>query len=104
MLALSPGELAAILTGLGGLVVAISGLAVAISKRRRNDADVASIATQTALSLIQPLRAQVAALEEEVATLQAQVARFRRGVRLLCGQVRELGAVPVWEPDEADDE
>jgi hypothetical protein len=83
-------------------VAATPGLLVALLNRRKLDADASAVATQTALSLIQPLRTEVAALKEEVGRLQSQVARFRRGIRLLCGQVRRLGEEPVWELDEDD--
>jgi uncharacterized protein YlxW (UPF0749 family) len=99
-----PGLDAAMVMALAALVTAGVSYRVSRSTQRKADADVAAIATQTALSLIEPLRKQVAALEEEVAALRARVASFRRGVRLLCGQVRDLGAVPVWLPGEEDAE
>jgi len=97
------GTLATMLMALAALATAIGSYRLSRTTQRKADADIASIATQTALSLIQPLRSEVAALKEEVAALKSKVATFRRGVRLLCSQVRALNAVPVWLPGEDDD-
>lgn len=96
MWGLEVGTIVAILTGVAGLVVALS-------TRRKNYADASAAVTQAATQLVKPLSERVAALEGEVATLRKRVAEFRRGVRLLCGQVTELGGVPVWQPEDDDD-
>jgi hypothetical protein len=88
------------------IITALAGLAVALATRRKTDAETAKASTEAVLILIRPLSERVAALEGEVATLRSRVAEFRRGVRILCGQVRQLGAEPLWEPpmDGGDDD
>lgn len=95
------------------IITALAGLIVALSTRRKTDADIAKTdaevrraASETTLLLIRPLREQIAELQGEVAALRSRVAEFRRGVRILCGQVRQLGAEPLWEPptDGRDDD
>ena len=88
------------------IITALAGLAVALSTRRKTDAEIGKVTTEAVLCLIKPLNERVAALEGEVAALRKRVAEFRRGVRILCGQVRQLGAEPLWEPpiDGGDEE
>lgn len=94
------GTIAALVTASSALIVAIATYR-SKSAEARHDHTVASQAvTTTMLSLLKPLSERVEALEGEVATLRKRVAEFRRGVRLLCGQIVELGGKPVWLPDE----
>jgi hypothetical protein len=86
------------------IITALAGLAVALATRRKTDAETAKASTEAVLILIRPLSERVAALEGEVATLRSRVAEFRRGVRILCGQVRQLGAEPLWEPPLGEDD
>jgi len=88
------------------VITALAGLTVALATRRRTDAEITKVSTETALNLIKPLKEQIAELQGEVAALRTRVAEFRRGVRILCGQVRQLGAEPLWEPpmDGGDDD
>lgn len=88
----------------GAVITALAGLIVALSTRRRTDAEIGKVTTEAVLCLIKPLNERVAALEGEVATLRSRVAEFRRGVRILCGQVRQLGAEPLWEPPLGEDD
>ncbi len=90
-MSLDPATIVAIIT-------ALAGLTVALANRRKADAETSRASTEAVLILIKPLSERVAALEREVETLRARVAEFRRGVRILCGQVRQLGAEPLWEP------
>lgn len=89
------GVVLAIITGLAGLTVAIA-------TRRKTDAETHKASTEAVLLLLKPLSERVEALEGEVATLRRRVAEFRRGVRILCGQIVEMGATPVWTPDDED--
>jgi membrane peptidoglycan carboxypeptidase len=84
------------------VITALAGLIVALSTRRKADAEINRVTTDAVLSLIKPLNERVAALEGEVATLRQRVAEFRRGVQILCEQVRQLGAEPLWEPPTDD--
>ena len=80
------------------IITALAGLLVALGTRRKSDAETDKATTEAVIILIKPLSERVAALEGEVAALRKRVAEFRRGVRILCGQVRQLGAEPLWEP------
>ena len=86
------------------IITALAGLTVALATRRKSEAETYKATTEAVVILIRPLSERVAALEGEVATLRRRVAEFRRGVRILCGQVRQLGAEPLWEPTEGDDD
>jgi hypothetical protein len=92
---LEPGVIVAIITALAGLMVAIA-------TRRKTDAETHKATTEAVLLLLRPLNERVGVLEGEVAILRKRIAEFRYGVRLLCGQITELGAQPVWTPDDED--
>lgn len=102
------------------IITALAGLIVAMGTRRKSDAETNKATVEAVVTLIAPLTARVkvleaentaertrnaamanrvAALEAEVATLRERVAEFRRGVRLLCDQITQLGAKPIWQPD-----
>lgn len=91
-----PGIVVAVVTALAALLAALSG-------RRQVDSESEAATREAMLALITPLTQRVGALEAEVATLQRRVAQFRAGVRLLCGQIAELGGIPVWQPEDLDD-
>lgn len=93
---LDPGIAVAVVTAIAALIAALSG-------RRKTDAETDKATTEAVLLLIRPLSERVGTLEAEVATLRKRVAQFRAGVRLLCVQIAELGAVPVWKPDDWED-
>lgn len=93
---------AAFTTALAGLIVALSTRRKTDAEAHRVEAEVDKVTYEALLVLLNPLKERVAALEGEVATLRKRVAEFRRGVRILCGQVRQLGAEPLWEPEEAE--
>jgi len=96
MAGVDAGVILAIITGLAGLLVALA-------TRRRTDAETNKATVEAIVLLLSPLSARVKSLEEEVATLRTRVADFRRGVELLCGQVRELGAEPIWLPKDCEE-
>jgi len=89
-----------------GLVVAIitalAGLIVALSARRRSNADANKATTEAVLLLLKPLNERITALECEVAMLRRRIASFRRGVKLLCGQIIDMGHVPAWQEDDEE--
>lgn len=85
------------------IMTALAGLAVALATRRRTDAETDKATTEAVVMLIKPLTERVNVLECEVAALRKRVAQFRHGVRLLCGQIVELGSVPIWQPDDEDE-
>ena len=85
------------------ILTAMAGLVVALSTRRKTDAETNKATVEAVVILVKPLTDRVVILEGEVATLRRRIAEFRRGVRLLCTQIAELGAVPVWQADDADD-
>lgn len=78
------------------VITALASLGVALSSRRKNDADAAAAVTEATMSLLDPLNRRVSVLED-------QVGRLRRGIRRLCTQIRELGDEPCWQPEDDDD-
>lgn len=97
-MAIDPATVVAFITALAGLIVALSTRRKAEAEVVRSDAEVRRAATEATLLLISPLKEEIAELQGELATLRSKVAEFRRGVRILCEQVRQLGAEPLWEP------
>ena len=93
---LDPGIAVAVVTAIAALIAALSG-------RRKTDAETLLATNAAALQLLEPLSERVGTLEAEVAMLRKRMAQFRVGVRLLCVQIVELGAVPVWRPDDWGD-
>ena len=99
---LDPGIAVAVVTAIAALIAALSGRRKTDAEIAKSDAEMRRVSNEIALSLITPLKAQITELQGEVATLRMRVAEFRRGVRILCGQVRQLGAEPLWEPPVED--
>lgn len=69
------------------------------AERKKLTADASSVITNTALSLLRPLEERVNAQEQEIDTLRCEVRMLAAGVNLLIGQIRALGAEPVWTPE-----
>lgn len=101
---LDPGIAVAVVTAIAALIAALSGRRKTDAEIAKSDAEMRRVANEAALSLIKPLKEQIAELQGEVAALRSRVAEFRRGVRILCGQVRQLGAEPIWEPPLGEDD
>lgn len=97
-MSVDPVTVGAVITALAGLIVALSTRRKTEAEVAKSDAEVRRAATEATLLLINPLKVEIAELQGEVAALRSKVAEFRRGVRILCGQVRQLGAEPLWEP------
>lgn len=107
-------------------VVAISGFGGWLLQRRKvgsdvthASADASAITVQSALSLLEPMRAEIAELRAELVTVRTdstalrhrvdelearesanseEIAHLREGVEVLTGQVLELGKTPLWPP------
>lgn len=99
-MAFDAGLIVAFVTALAGLLIAAANWRKAHAETERTASDIGNATTAAVLLLLKPLNERVAALECEVATLRHRVAEFRRGVKLLCGQLTTLGATPVWQSDE----
>ena len=84
------------------IVAALPGLLAGLAAWRKSSAEASKAISDAATQMIKPLSERVQALEGEVTTLRTLVASFRRGVELLCGQVRGAGMEPVWQPDKDD--
>ncbi|MGW0432868.1 hypothetical protein ACWDV4_10025 [Micromonospora sp. NPDC003197] len=79
----------AVLGGTGG----IAAMATVLSQRRRFKADTADVLTDTALTLIDPLRARVADLEAETARARQQVIAANNEISELRVAVYEMTMV-----------
>ena len=101
-MAIDAGLIATFVTALAGLLIAAANWRKTHAETEQTAADIGNATTAAVLLLLKPLNERVAALESEVATLRQRVASFRRGVRLLCAQIAELGHVPVWQADDED--
>lgn len=54
------------------------------------------------MALIDPLKEQIKTMEETLEKQGKQIATLRRGINKLSMQIRELGQVPVWTPDDSE--
>lgn len=45
---------------------------------------------------------KIAEQDVEIAHLKSDRMRYLRGVKALCDQIKNLGLIPVWEPNEED--
>ncbi len=93
-----------------GIVIALIGFGAAITGglisgfflRRKNQAEVTQIITDTALSLIEPLKKRVACLEKQNGRYAKRVVNLMRGIERLLAQLGELGQKPCWTPEDWD--
>ncbi len=75
--------------GLGG----IGAFLQVFSQRRKFKAEATDVLTDTALTLVEPLRERVAELEEEARRTRAEVAQARSEARALRDEVVDLAGV-----------
>ncbi|MDP9799337.1 putative coiled-coil protein SlyX [Catenuloplanes nepalensis] len=102
---MSDGILGHILTAiaaLGGLLGAAGGVAV-LAQRRKLRADAADVITDTALTLVQPLRERVTELEERTRSATRQVDELSASVATLAGTLRSW-RLAVLSPHVTRDE
>ena len=114
MAALDGATLAALLTALTGVFVALASRRRTRAEAEVDEAGAAETLTRSALALVDPLRSQVAhlqavhaaveaelvALRREVGRLAEENARLALGVQRLRHQVQSLGQSPVFTPAE----
>ncbi|MDR7278944.1 hypothetical protein [Catenuloplanes atrovinosus] len=81
------GQILTAIAALGGLLGAAGGIAV-LAQRRKLRADAADVITDTALTLVQPLRERVAELEERARAATRQVDELSASVATLTGTLR----------------
>lgn len=83
--------------GLGGVIVAAMTLRQTRRKleaeANKSSGDAASVLTSSAISLLEPLRAQIS-------TLSAQTATRNVYIELLRGQLRAAGLEPLGDPSD----
>jgi polyhydroxyalkanoate synthesis regulator phasin len=94
----------------------ISVIVAAIFERRNKraaaakvEADYANQISQTAMALVEPLKAEVARLTNRVDVMDRKLARYSQrmiylmgGIDQLIRQVMDLENKPVWTPDDWD--
>lgn len=78
--------LVGVLGGAGGL----AALTATVLQRKKIKADAADVITDTALTLVEPLRARVTELETEVSGTRRQVADTRENLEAANGELREM--------------
>ena len=95
-------------------IAAIPGILSYRNQRRQADADAGESLTSAALSLVNPLRAEVIELRQRMTEqetllanqrtdldrLQRKCVEWTVGIRRLVHQIRASGQTPVWEPEE----
>jgi FtsZ-binding cell division protein ZapB len=64
-------------------------------QRGKNKADITKTITDTAMSLIQPLKAEIEDLKKEMKRLKTENASLKEWAEALCCQIKELGKEPV---------
>jgi len=96
---------ASLLASLIALLVAISSIITALSGKKKTDTDASSLMTQTALKLIEPLRAQLreqdAKIEvqgQKIAKMEKAIVEFQCGTQKLLKQFKRHGIEPDWQP------
>lgn len=99
-------------------IAAIPGVLSYRNQKRQAEADVGESLTAAALSLVNPLRAEVIELRQrmteqelllakqrvDLERLQRKCTEWTVGIRRLIHQIRSTGQTPVWEPKEDDNE
>jgi uncharacterized protein YlxW (UPF0749 family) len=87
-----------------GIAALLLGLRKARAEADKEEADASQKITNSALSLVEPLKARIADLEEEVRALRLEVGKLRHeqtdlicGADQLIGQLKALGETPVWK-------
>jgi hypothetical protein len=94
---IEPGIInAAIGAGAGITVSILANLAL----RGKNRADAIEAMTRAVNNIIDPLNNRVSLLEKELASLNAKLKDYLKGIKKLIKQIRDLGCEPAWTPDE----
>ncbi len=88
-------ELQHLVTLLLGLLTVGGSYATVSLSRRRDKIEGIQVITDTTLSLIQPLREQVAELKGEVRALEWELRLWRELAERRAGQVVALGGAPI---------
>lgn len=81
------------LIGIAGVLV--GSLVSWLFQRGKNKADITKVITDTAMSLIQPLKAELEDLKREVKRLKAENADLKDWAEALVCQIKELGKEPI---------
>jgi hypothetical protein len=100
------------ITALMGLIGAVIGAVVTgLFLKKKNDADAASVISEAAKGLVEPLRKQIADYAKRIDGLETEVYKLKcqyqdkfdawlKGIRILIKQIYKLGAKPEWVPEE----
>ncbi len=88
---------------IGGAAGVLATLIANWFLRRKNNADAARAIQEAATALVDPLTRRIKALEDELEHLRPLpdlVKRLRAGIDILISQLRRLGQVPAWTPED----
>ncbi|GAB7039693.1 MULTISPECIES: hypothetical protein [Catenuloplanes] len=96
------GQVLTVIAALGGLLGAAGGLTV-WAQRRKLQADTADVLTDTALTLVQPLRERVTELEAETREASRNVRELNDAVVSLTGTLRDW-RIAILSPHVTRDE
>ncbi|MFI5839466.1 hypothetical protein ACIA8K_07100 [Catenuloplanes sp. NPDC051500] len=96
------GQILTAIAALGGMLGAAGGFAV-LAQRRKLRADAADVITDTALTLVTPLRERVAELEDQTRTATANVRELSGAVALMTDELRRWRAA-ILSPHVSRDE
>jgi hypothetical protein len=81
------------------IVAVVPGVWALIATRKKSNAEATDIITDTAMSLIAPLKGEIAELRQQLDDLRIENELLRRWAKALVVQVVNLGGKPCPEPE-----
>lgn len=81
------------------IIAAVPGVMAYIATRKKGDAEATDIITDTAMTLIIPLKGEISELRQQLDDLRIENELLRKWAKDLVLQVIQLGGSPCPEPD-----